>query len=258
MATAMRRNVPLWVIQIFPTVLGCALVMAAFSSGLDNNPLAFMGLALAAIIILGFRDCALFRHWERKRRAQMKHVAERLQFTFRESTQESLLGWPESFQLARNQKSRKFTNVMEAPVGQTRVMIFDFECDKPNSEGPASRQTVFAVKSSNVGHPAVALVPARWWDRLFGAFREPNADSLRIPDGYRLIDGFNVVETLGWRLACLLDGKITVEAGEGMLLVYRKDKLSQPDQIDDLMQQGLEIYSAWCDMTLAGSSAFDD
>ena len=55
----------------------------------------------------------------------------------------------------------------------------------------------------------------------------------------------------------MLDGKITVEAGEGVLLVYRKDKLALPDQIHNLMQQGLEIYSAWCDMALAGSNAFE-
>jgi hypothetical protein len=257
MATTMRRQVPLWVIEIFPTVLGCALIMAAFTFGIDNNPLAFLGLALASIIILGCRDMALFRHWQQTRRAQMKHVAERLQFTFRESANESLLGWPELFRLGRNQTAQKFTNVMEAPIGQTRVMIFDFECDKPNSEGPASRQTVFVVKSSDLNHPAVALLPARWFDKLFGRIRETEATSLQLPDGYRMIDDCHAIESLGWRLSGLLDGKITVEAGEGMLLVYRKDKLAQPDQVDELMRQGLEIYSAWCDMTLAGSSAFD-
>jgi hypothetical protein len=258
MATLMRRQVPLWVIEVFPTVLGCALIMGAFTFGLDSNPLAFMGLALAAIITLGCRDLALFCHWRRTRRARMKRVAERLQFTFREIAQENVCGWPELFRLGNNQTERKFTNVMEAPVGQTRVVILDFECDKPNSEGPASRQTVFAVRSVDIDHPHVALIPARWMDQLFGAFRERSAATVRVPNGYRLIDNCGAVETLGWRLSGLLDGKTTVEAGEGVLLVYRKDKLAQPDQIEELMRQGLEIYSAWCDMTLAGSSAFDD
>jgi hypothetical protein len=257
MAAAIARHLPVWVIEVFPTVLGCALIVAAFIFGLDDNPLAFLGLAIASIIILGFRDLALFRHWARTRRTAMKHVAERLQFTFRESAHQNLLRWPESFQLARDQHSWKFTNVMEAPVGQTRVMIFDFECDKPHSDRPASRQTVFAVKSSDVRHAAVALIPPRWRDKLFGAFRGPNPASMRIPDGYRLIDDSDAVETLGWRFAGLLDGKITVEAGEGMLLVYRKDRLVQPVQIEEFMRQGLEIYSAWCDMTLPGSGAFD-
>ncbi len=102
MSTMVRRHVPLWMIEIFPTVLGCALIMAAFTFGVDNNPLAFFGLALASIIILGFRDIALFLHWERKRRAEMKHAAERLQFSFRESSHESVFGWPESFQLVQS------------------------------------------------------------------------------------------------------------------------------------------------------------
>jgi hypothetical protein len=257
MATTERRQIPLWVIEVFPTVLGCALIMGAFTFGMDNNPLAFMGLALGSIFILGFRDVALFRHRERKRRTAMKYTAERLQFSFRETSRESLFGWPESFQLARNQESRKFTNIMEAPVGQTRVMIFDFQCDKPNSEGPTSRQTVFVVKSSDLDHPVVALLPARWFDKLFGRILATEATSLQLPDGYRMIDSCHAVESLGWRLPTVLDGKLTVEAGEGVLLVYRKDKLVEPDQIEEMIRHGLEIYSAWCDMTLAGSSAFD-
>ncbi len=76
--------------------------MAAFTFGVDNSPLAFFGLALASIIILGFRDIALFCHWQRKRCAEMKHAAEGLQFSFRESSRESVFGWSESFQLAQS------------------------------------------------------------------------------------------------------------------------------------------------------------
>ncbi len=144
---------------------------------------------------------------------------------------------------------------MEAPVGQTRVVIFDFECDKPNSEGPASRQTVFVVKSSDFEHPPVAILPQRWFDRLIGRFRDAPATSARLPTGYRLIDDCGAVEALGWRLISLLDGKISVEAGEGMLLVYHKDKLAEPDQIEELLRHGLDIYSAIRDAVIAQYSS---
>ncbi len=129
-------------------------------------------------------------------------------------------------------------------------MILDFECDQPNSEGPASRQTVFVVKSSDFEHPPVALLPARWFDRLIGRFRDAPATSASLPTGYRLIDDCGAVEALGWRLSTVLDGKISVEAGEGMLLVYRKDKLVEPDQIEDLIRQGLDVYSALRDAAI--------
>jgi hypothetical protein len=61
--------------------------------------------------------------------------------------------------------------------------------------------------------------------------------------GYRLITGDEqALGPIDERLFSLLDGESSLEAGEGFLLFYRRNKLVPPQDIDEFLATGRQIY----------------
>ena len=88
--------------------------------------------------------------------------------------------------------------------------------------------------------PHVALFPATLWDRLAAKF----SAKVVIQNGYRVVSQDS--ETLGSlddQLSASIDGKMCLEVGEGFLLLYRRDKLVDPQDLEDFLRIGLRIYS---------------
>jgi hypothetical protein len=261
-----KRRDLIWLIG---TLLGAGALMAAFAFGLDNGGLAFICFGIASIIILALRDILEGSHKEKNRREAMRQAAARLGFSFRQTAPFNVLGWPESFLLTRDgmklsQEGEKMwsstlaswitpraTNVMDRSTEDAAVAVFDYDGWRRDKQADATiGDTVFAVRSPKLDFPHFALVPSDWWDRLVDQFR----GNVALEDRYRVIsENPGAAERFDERLFPLLDGERCLEAGKGFLLLYRRDRLVAPQDIDELVRTGMEVYSA-----LAGATSEDE
>ncbi len=250
--TEMTNHSILWLIL---TVVGAAALLGAFYFGI-SGALGFFLLAMVSIAVLGLRDVLSALHLKKERQEAMRQAADRLGWQFRETANFNVLGWPESFQLTREgmktQKAvkealspgwqsvllPKSINVLEQTLDDATFAIFDYHCDNPHVEDATYTQTIFAARSASLNFPYLALLPVTWRDKLVASFRE----TAIVDDRYRLFceDAGDV--GVSEELTALLDGKICLEVGEGFLLLYRKDKLVDPRDVDSFLQGGLEVY----------------
>lgn len=265
----MSRQFLIWLIL---TLLGTAafagfMILPLF--GINFGMFGFMGFGVACLLVLGFRDVLEVSQRANTRSNEMRQAADRISLSFRKTSPCNVLGWSESFELTRDQfrkvdglktaesegyVSKKLSswvmpdskNVMEGSVAGARLAIFDFQCDNPRGgEDAVWTQTVMALQSARLNFPHFALLPATFWSRLAAWFRTISVPDLQLPDGYRLITGdTSAPDRLIPGLKDWLDGKVSIEAGEEFLLVYRRDKLVDPFEVEQLLESGLHIYEA--------------
>ena len=234
--------------------------MAAFALGFHNSAIGFVVCAIVSITVLALRDISEAWNHENARLQAMRQAATRLGLSFRPTAPVNVLGWSTSFQLTHegmitqqavdqmlspgwaSALRRECKNVIEQSSEDATVAVFDYECDKPGYDELTTRQTVLAVRSSRLDFPHFALVPANSWDRIAARVR----GSVVIQHGYRLIAPGADLQ-FDERLFGLLDEKTSLEAGEGFLLLYQRDHLVSPEDLEERFKTGLEIYAALCD-----------
>jgi hypothetical protein len=227
------------------SLLAAGAVTAAFALGLQSNAAGFLGLALTSMIVLTLRDVHAASRTIRLRQEALRQVASDLEFSYRESIPRTALGWPESFFLLRDRTGgllSQCSNVMQRSFAEAAVAILDYECDTAGSE-LTTRQTVFSLWSDRLAIPHFALIPASSRDRLLARFR----DNAVLSNGYRAISGdADRPERIDHQLFAHLGSGTCLEAGEGVLLLYRKGVLAAPDEIADLITSGLRIFPVLC------------
>jgi hypothetical protein len=129
---------------------------------------------------------------------------------------------------------------LEGTVDEATVAIFDYECESSRRGDRLVDQTVFAARSTDLPTPQFSLVPASSVDRLVDRFRKNSA----IKDRHQLIsDGAVQFRDLDQRLFTCLDRRMTLEAGGGCMLLYRRDRLVASDELDNFLATGLQVYS---------------
>jgi hypothetical protein len=98
----------------------------------------------------------------------------------------------------------------------------------------------FAMRSSELAFPHFALVPSDWWGRLVDRLR----GNVALQGRYRAIgEDPRVTERFDERHFPLLNGQTCLEAGEGFLLLYRRNRVVAPENVDELVRTGLGICS---------------
>jgi hypothetical protein len=247
----MKRHDLIWLIG---TLLAAAAFVAAFTLGLRHGGVGFLGFGMVSLASLTLRDINETSHRKKARREHMRQAATRLDFSFRETATFNVLGWSESFHLTRDgvttrQAVNKLPspalasvllptaeNMVERSMDEMTVAVFDYTCDRSRSHDVTTRQTVFAVRSPRLAFPHFALVPSGWCDRLRG--------NVVLQARYWAIsEGRGIPEELDERLFPLLDRRTCLEAGEGFLLLYRRNRVVVPEKVDELVRTGLEIFS---------------
>jgi hypothetical protein len=94
------------VIEISLTALGEVALMGAIMFGFRSNIFGAGGCALVSIVALGARDVVTAEFRRYARREQLRHLADRLGFSFRPRAALNVLGWTESFRLTRDALKR--------------------------------------------------------------------------------------------------------------------------------------------------------
>jgi hypothetical protein len=129
---------------------------------------------------------------------------------------------------------------MEGARHDATVAIFDYECDTSRFDDTATRQTVFAVRSTRLTTSHFALIPARWRDRWLDKSRR----NAVIGSGYRLYsDDAARFSPIDERILQILDGHSCLEAGGGCMLLYRRGSLIAPRDVDRFFTTGLRVYA---------------
>jgi hypothetical protein len=255
------------VIEISLTALGGVAVMGAIMLGFRGNIFGAGGCALLSIVALGARDvlAAEFRRYTR--RELLRHLADRSGFSFRPQTTLNVLGWTEPFRQTRDALktsnalreaqshgfaseklaslvSQKITNMMETAVKGDRVAIFDFEYDVPGgAEDETWNQTVLAMKCAELDFPHFAIHPVTFWSKLVSRFLAVVKSHPSLPKGYGFVgEGERVLEAVAPRLHSLLADQVSIEAGESFMLVYKLNKLVEPDDLEAFMNFGLKVH----------------
>jgi hypothetical protein len=227
------------------TLLAAGAVLAAFALGLQNNAAGFLGLAVISLIVLTLRDVNTALQTKRLRQETLRQFASDLEFSYRESVPRTALGWPESILLTRDRTRgllSQCSHVMARSFAEAAVAVLDYECDTAGSE-VTTRQTVFSLRSARLAFPHFALVPASSWDRLLARIRS----NVVIANGYRVITGDTGRSARVDRgLFTHLGVGTRLEAGDGVLLLYRKGTLAATDEIADLITNGLEVFAVLC------------
>ena len=247
----MTRHSPIW---LGGTLLAVGAMLAAFALGLRNSVAGFLGLGLASILVLTLRDVHGDVRINRSRQLALQQVASEIEYSFRESVPCSALDWPESFLLSQDHTRglrSQCRNVMERSIADAAVAILDYEYDKAGSEATA-RLTVFSLRSAKLSFRHFALVPASLWDRLLASLGR----NVVLSNGYRMItDDADVSARFDPKLFTHLAGGTCLEAGEGVLLLYRRGSCAAPHEIGDLITNGLQIFAMLCsDSELVGSA----
>jgi hypothetical protein len=240
------------------TLLSMGAMMAAFVLGFRDSALGCFGFAVLSLLILTLRDVTEASQSQSARQKALQEAARRLALSFRPTAPFNVLGWPESFRLTRDaiqtqqaiQRARSLkwvsalqptsTNVMEGAERDATIAVFDHECDRSRHNDTTTRQTVFAVRSPRLSSPHFALMPASWWRRILRRFTESPA----LEHGYCVItENEQSLGPIDERLFSLLDGKTCLEAGEGFLLLYCRNRLVAPQDIDEFLASGRQIYA---------------
>jgi hypothetical protein len=89
------------VIEISLTAPGEVALMGAIMLGFRSNIFGAGGCALVSIVALGARDVVTAEFRRYARREQLRHLADRLGFSFRPQAALNVLGGTESFRLTR-------------------------------------------------------------------------------------------------------------------------------------------------------------
>jgi hypothetical protein len=253
----MTRQTLIWLIG---TLVGLGSLMGAIAFGFNNSAIGFGVCAIISITGLALRDISEVRNHENARQQAMQQAATRLGLSFRPTAPVNVLGWSTSFRLTHegmitqqavdqmlspgwaSALRRECKNVIEQSCGDATVAVFDYACDKPGYEDVTTRQTVLAVRSPRLEFPHFALVPASSWDRIAARIRGRDV----IQHGHRLIATGAELQ-FDQQLFGLLDEKTSLEAGEGFLLLYQRDHLVSPEDLEEWFKTGLEVYAALCD-----------
>jgi hypothetical protein len=133
---------------------------------------------------------------------------------------------------------------MEVVVEGNRVAIFDFEFDVPgDAEDKMWNQTVLAMKSVELDCPHFAMHPVTFWSKCLSRFLAVVKSHPSLPEGYGFVgEGERVLEVVAPRLHALLADQVSIEVGESFMLVYKLNKLVEPDDMEAFMNVGLKVH----------------
>jgi hypothetical protein len=210
---------------------------------------SWLGLVIAGIL-LAIAGIAFIQYYlERQRTEQMRGIAGRRGWTFAPEAGPELLAGLGSFHLFSQGRSRKIRNLMHTQIRDIAVHLFDFRYT--TSSGRHNRihqQTVVSFESERLRLPYFELRPEHLFHKLAGSFGYQDIDFDSHPafsDAYLLrgedeaeVRALFSDEILGYytrhRVLC-------TEGGGSQLVYYRAEKRVEPELVDRLVQEGLDV-----------------
>jgi hypothetical protein len=190
---------------------------------------------------------------EQQRLEQLRAVARRMGFSFSAQAEPSLWGRVESFHLFSQGRSRRVHNVMRRQIHDIDVTLFD--CKYTTGSGKHSHthyRTVMLFETARLKLPRFTLRPEGFFHRVANKLGSQDIDFEAHPvfsDDY-LLQGPDEA-----RIRHLFDDEALLyytrhqglcSEGDGQRLVfYRGSRRVEPEGMEDLLQQGLDVLDVF-------------
>jgi hypothetical protein len=215
-------------------------------------------MGTAAIVILGsllaFGGGLLLRQQSgQQRTAELRAVAKRRGWGFRDEVPFDTIPDLERFELFRPGRRKELSNLMTSPADGPRFVVFDYAYTTGGGNSQRRhRQTVVYTTHDELSLPSFSLRPEHFFHRVAGAFGYQDIDLDGHPEFSRLflLRGENeaaVRAGFNDRVAEFLERRPgTCAAGIGRELLYwRAGRRARPEEVDGLVEEGLELAARY-------------
>ncbi len=208
--------------------------------------------AVVSVIIVIFVTLYLL---DKKRTEAFKKIAEELDLPFFETGDSGLQNRLEQFQLFTTGRRRKIKNLLQGEANDVELAIFDYRYTVGGGKNSRTyTQSVFSVNSSSLHLTPFALRPEGFFHKIGAAFGAQDIDFESHPEfsnTYLLRGGDEkaIRELFDDRVLSYFESKpkMCVEASGSRLICYRLGKKIRPDETQQFMGDGYEIFGHFSD-----------
>ena len=190
---------------------------------------------------------------EKKRVAGLTAVAAELGLPFDPLADQGLIDRLASFDLFNQGRSKKTANMIHGDAGDVTLNIFDYKFTTGSGKNSSTwTQSVLLLESAALDLATFAARPEGFFDRVGQAFGAKDIDFDSHPQFSRmfLLRGVDeaairtlfrpeVIEYFETRPG------MSVEGSGRRLLVYQRNKPIAPDEVRQLMADGLKLHAMW-------------
>jgi hypothetical protein len=222
----------------------------------------------AVVILIAVVVSVIDRYRQRRIRTEgMRRTAEEMGLAFWPKADADSLTAHSSFELFTAQPSTAITNLMRGVSNDLEVWIFDFGQRARNGKrSHRIAQTVLYFNSPDLALPAFLVRPKHISDRIATLFGRQDI----AVDGHATFSKNHLLQGQDEEaVRRLFDDEVVsyfergsslwAEGREGQLLLCRRDKLVEPEQVRFLLQEGFELLSlCWPTSSRRGEKLPDD
>jgi len=199
---------------------------------------------------------------KRKRQAELKQLAQKLDLSFEEKEQFSSLKLLSDFRLFKIGHSRKITNILSQKTNDNEesIQLFDYLYVIQSGNTPIIfQQTVLFINSKQLDLPHFRLSPKskfrKWAERIkLIRPKETPITNDRFDEQFHIKskEQERVAQSVNQKLLYILNhqGNISVEGINYYLVVYKNKKLLKAQEAQQLYNIGLAIYKELKNKTL--------
>ncbi len=235
-----------------PTWLG--LLAARGNSGI----LIFVAIFGGMLLLVGGIVYLCWRY-EVKRTERLHEIANDLGLPFFPKGDHTIIDRLDRMHLFSQGRSKKLKNMLHGESNNVEVAIFDYRYTVGSGKNSNTyHQTVIYFRSPQLKLPQFDLRPEGFWHKIGSAFGYQDIDFASHPQFSRayLLRGENEANIRAFFDEELLSffetqKKISVEARGDQLVFYRQQKRIKPDEVQDFLQDGFQVFSMLKDTTEA-------
>ncbi|MCA9292426.1 MAG: hypothetical protein KDA20_01280 [Phycisphaerales bacterium] len=199
---------------------------------------AFLVAAIASAIIA-----------ERRRKQELRAVAERLGLSYADKDDAALAPLRSATKLFDRGSARRFTSIMHGRIEDLSVYIFDYAYTTgTGEETQRHRQTMAAIFAEQSRAPKFELRPERVFHKVASFFGYEDIDVSDHPAFSRMFhlkgdDAQSVLNAFPTETCDRLmqAGKMCIESTGQWVIVYRPDKRLKPHEIDGFLREAFEL-----------------
>ena len=210
--------------------------------------LFMVAMATAAVIYVIVRAVQ-----EQQRMEQLQAMAGRMGFSFSAQAEPSLWGRVEGFQLFSQGRSRRMHNVMRRQIHDIDVTLFDYRYTTGSGKHSHTYyRTVMLFETARLKLPRFTLRPEGFFHRVASKLGSQDIDFeahplfsedylLQGPDEARIRRLFDEEALLYYTR----HQDLCTEGDGRRLVFYRRGRRVEPEGVEDLLQQGLDILDVF-------------
>jgi hypothetical protein len=216
---------------------------------MDEQYLVIGTIAGAVILIGGI--LAFFILKERKRTEVLGFTAEEMGLAFSPKVDRTFLSTMPEFHLFSRGRSKRVSNLMEGTFGGTRALVFDYKYTTGGGKNSHTyRQTVICFELQNTLLPSFSLRPENVLHKLGSRLGYQDIDFEDYPEfsARYLLRGSDEEAIRNVFTDSILSfyemaSRLCTEGNGSRMLFYRQSKRVRPEELQMLLEEGLEALS---------------